>query len=34
MTQTKFTVAALIVGFSIAALFVLSTIAMGAVTGT
>jgi hypothetical protein len=34
MTQTKFTIAALVVGLSIAALFVLSTIAMGAVTGT
>lgn len=34
MTQTKFTIAALLVGFTIAALIVLSAITMGAVAGT
>jgi hypothetical protein len=34
MTQTKLTIAALIVGFTIAALIVLSAITMGAVAGT
>jgi hypothetical protein len=34
MTQTTFTIAALVVGFTIAALFILSAIAMGAVAGT
>jgi len=34
MTQTKFTIAALVVGFTIAALIVLSAITMGAVAGT
>jgi hypothetical protein len=34
MTQTKFTIAALLVGFMIAALIVLSAITMGAVAGT
>ena len=34
MTQTKLTVAALFVGFTIAALIVLSAITMGAVAGT
>jgi hypothetical protein len=34
MTQTKFTIAALIVGFTIAALIVLSAITMGAVAGS
>jgi hypothetical protein len=34
MTQTSFTLAALIVGLTIAALIVLSAIAMGAVAGT
>ena len=34
MTQTKLTVAALLVGFTIAALIVLSAITMGAVAGT
>ena len=34
MTQTKFTIAALFVGFTIAALIVLSAITMGAVAGT
>ena len=33
MTQTKFTVAALLVGFTIAALIVLSAVSLGAVTG-
>jgi|GEM_PF-3256762 hypothetical protein len=34
MLQTKFTIAALFVGFTIAALIVLSAITMGAVAGT
>ena len=34
MSQTKVTVAALVVGFTIAALFVLSAIGMGAVGST
>jgi hypothetical protein len=34
VTQTKFTVAALFIGFTIAALIVLSAIGMGAVAGT
>lgn len=34
MTQTKFTIAALVVGFTIAALLVLSALALGAVAGT
>jgi len=34
MTQTKFTIAALVVGFTFAALIVLSAITMGAVAGT
>ena len=34
MTQTTFTIAALFVGFTIAALIVLSAITMGAITGT
>jgi len=34
MTQTRFTIAALIVGFTIAVLITLSAVAMGAVTGT
>jgi hypothetical protein len=34
MTQTKFTIAALVVAFMIAALIVLSAITMGAVAGT
>jgi hypothetical protein len=34
MRQTKFTIAALLVGFTIAALIVLSAITMGAVAGT
>jgi hypothetical protein len=34
MIQTKFTIAALFVGFTIAALIVLSAITMGAVAGT
>jgi hypothetical protein len=34
MTQTKFTIAALVVGFTIAVLIVFSAVAMGAVTGT
>jgi hypothetical protein len=34
MTQTKLTVAALLVVFTIAALIILSTISMGAVAGT
>jgi len=34
MTQTTFTVAALVVGFTLAVLIVLSAVAMGAVTGT
>jgi hypothetical protein len=34
MTHTKFTIAALFVGFTIAALIVLSAITMGAVAGT
>jgi hypothetical protein len=34
MTQTTFTIAALVVGFTIAALIVLSAITMGAVAGT
>lgn len=34
MTQTRLTVAALFVGFTIAALIVLSAITMGAVAGT
>ena len=33
MTHTKFTIAALLVGFTIAALIVLSAITMGAVAG-
>jgi hypothetical protein len=33
MTQTKFTIAALFVGFTIAALIVLSAITMGAIAG-
>jgi hypothetical protein len=34
MTQTKLTVAALVVGLTIAALIVLSAISLGAVAGT
>jgi hypothetical protein len=34
VTQTKFTVAALFIGFTIAALIVVSAIGMGAVAGT
>jgi hypothetical protein len=34
MSQTTFTIAALVVGFTIAALIVLSAITMGAVAGT
>jgi hypothetical protein len=34
MTQTKVTIAALMVGFTLAALIVLSAISLGAVTGT
>jgi ABC-type transport system involved in cytochrome bd biosynthesis fused ATPase/permease subunit len=34
MTQTKFTIAALIVGFTIAALIVFSAVTMGAVAGS
>ena len=34
MTRTSFTIAALIVGFTLAALIVLSAITMGAVAGT
>jgi hypothetical protein len=34
MTQTKLTVGALVVGFTIAALMILSAIAMGAVGST
>jgi len=34
MTQTQVTIAALIVGFTIAALIVLSAITMGAVAGS
>lgn len=34
MTQTKFTIAALVVGFTIAALIVFSAITMGAVAGS
>jgi hypothetical protein len=34
MTQTKFTIAALAVGVTIAALIVLSAITLGAVAGT
>ena len=34
VTQTKFTIAALVVGFTIAALIVLSAITMGAVAGS
>jgi L-cystine uptake protein TcyP (sodium:dicarboxylate symporter family) len=34
MTQTKFTIAALAVGVTIAALIVLSAISLGAVAGT
>jgi hypothetical protein len=34
MPQTKFTIAALVVGFTIASLIVLSAVAIGAVTGT
>ena len=34
MTQTRLTVAALAVGFAIAALLVLSVLSLGAVTGT
>jgi hypothetical protein len=33
MTQTKFTIVALAVGFTIAALIVLSAVSMGAVAG-
>jgi hypothetical protein len=34
MTQTKFTIAVLVVGFTIAALIVLSALSVGAVAGT
>jgi hypothetical protein len=34
MTQTKFTIAALVVVFTIAALIVFSAVAMGAVAGS
>jgi hypothetical protein len=34
MPQTRFTIAALVVGFTIASLIILSAVAMGAVTGT
>jgi hypothetical protein len=34
MTQTTFTIAALFVGFTIAALIVLSAVTMGAIAGT
>jgi hypothetical protein len=34
MTQTKFTIVALAVGFTIAALIVLSAVSMGAVAGS
>ena len=34
MTQTTFTIAALVIGFTIAALFVLTAMSMGAVAGT
>lgn len=33
MTQTTFTIAALVIGFTIAALFVLTAMSMGAVAG-
>lgn len=34
MTQTTFTIAVLVIGFTIAALFVLTAMSMGAVAGT
>jgi hypothetical protein len=34
MTQTRLSVVALVVGLTIAALFILSVVAMGAVAGT